>query len=125
MTFEFWRRQTNAAQKFSISSEGLSAPVSGMKVVVKLNVLFFWTWWWCVCKCGVVCVCVCGFVCVELGFFFCVEKRMNDREEYWGEMKRSGEVSTEELGEFLQVVVVFFGFCFVLSPSEERMTMRV
>ena len=50
---------------------------------------------------------------------------MNDREEYWGEMKRSGEVSTEELGEFLQVVVIFFGFCFVLSPSEERMTMRV
>ena len=77
------------------------------------------------CKCGVVCVCVWVCVCGIGGFFFCVEKRMNDREEYWGEMKRSGEVSTEELGEFLQVVVFFFGFCFVLSPSEERMTMRV
>ena len=74
---------------------------------------------------GSVCVCVWVCVCGIGGFFFCVEKRMNDREEYWREMKRSGEVSTEELGEFLQVVVVFFGFCFVLSPSEERMTMRV
>ena len=75
VTFEFWRRQTNAAQKFSISSEGLSAPVSGMKVVVKLNVLFFLDLvvvrvqvWGSVCVCVWVCVCGIGF------FFLCGEE---------------------------------------------------